>query len=199
MRWFTNIVSGSVVIGGLLFFTQLYAQELNEYSVENITKKAKKTQEWIAYISEVQEGSGYDLGTLDGTLGGMLSKFPQAVNVTLYRPFLWESKKPIILLSAIESTAFLIFTLMIFYKRGIGGTFKQIFRDPNLLFFFIFSLIFAFAIGISTGNFGSLSRYKIPCMPFFASLLLVLYYQTQTPAPATQKTTRVRKPTQRFA
>jgi hypothetical protein len=188
MRWVASIFMIGIVVTGLLFFSRQYAQELNEYSLENITKKAQKTAEWITHVSEVEEGSGYNIGTMDGTLGGMLSKFPQAVNVSLYRPYLWESRKPIIFLSAMESTAFLVLTLMTFYKRGIGKTFKRIFNDPNLLFFFIFTLIFAFAVGISTGNFGSLSRYKIPCLPFFASLLLILYYQTKTQVAARKKT-----------
>ncbi|MFL5810044.1 MAG: hypothetical protein ACJ749_11025, partial [Flavisolibacter sp.] len=199
LRWLSNISFLAIIFGGLLFFVQLYSEQLNEYSLENITKKAKKTQEWIAFVSESQEGSSYDLGELDGTVGGMLKKFPQAVNVTLYRPYLWESKKPIIFLSALEATGFLIFTLMVFYRIGIGKFFGRIVKDPNLLFFLAFTLIFAFAIGVSTGNFGTLSRYKIPCMPFFAALLCVLYYQGQT-AVATKKTlTHERKPLHRFA
>ncbi|HEU4472372.1 MAG TPA: hypothetical protein VFR58_14870 [Flavisolibacter sp.] len=199
LRWVVNIFLIGITVGGLAFFAQRYASELNEYSLENIGKKAKKTQEWITHVSEAQEGSVYNIGTLDGTVGGMLSKFPQAVNVTLYRPYLWESRKPIILLSALEATAFLVLTLMVFYRRGIGNTFRQIFRDPNLLFFFIFTLIFAFAVGISTGNFGSLSRYKIPCMPFFASLLLILYYQYKPSAKTAKPILHEKKPLPRLA
>lgn len=199
MRWVLNLFLMALVIFGLIFFAQRFATELNEYSIANIAKKAKKTQDWITYVSENQEGSAYDIGNLDGTLENMVSKFPQGVNVTLYRPYLWESKKPIILLSALEATAFLILTLMVFYKVGFFKTFGKIFSDSNLLFFFVFALIFAFAVGISTGNFGSLSRYKIPCIPFFAAMLLILYYQPKTVTLTQKNISDVKKHVRRFA
>jgi hypothetical protein len=53
-------------------------------------------------------------------------------------------------------------------------------KDPNLSFSLAFSIIFAFAVGISSYNFGALSRYKIPCLPFYAASLIILYYNVQT-------------------
>lgn len=185
-RWIINLFFLGFIVTGFYFITKTYAKQLNEYSIENIAKKAQKTENWITYISEKNEGSLYDLGEIDGTPLNMLSKFPEAVNVTLYRPYVWEAGKPIILLSSLEATAFFLLTLIIFFRLGFFTTFQKIFADPNLSFFFIFTLIFAFAVGISTGNFGSLSRYKIPCMPFFGALLLILYYQTN-PQLARQK------------
>jgi hypothetical protein len=179
IRWVMNLVFIGITIGGFLYFTQSFAKELNSYALDNLIKTAEKTKGWIAYVSERDQGSLYDIGQVDPTFTGIVSKFPAAVTVTLYRPFLWEVKNPLMLLSALESLTFLILTLVVFFKGGLIGTFKKIFKDPNLLFFFSYSLIFAFAVGISTGNFGTLSRYKIPCMPFFAALLLILYYQTK--------------------
>lgn len=180
VRWMVNILFIGISIGGFLFFTQRFSNELNQYSLENIAQTAATTRGWISYVSDVQEGSGYDLGTFEPGAVGMLKKFPQAVIVTLFRPFLWEAKKPIMILSALEAAAFLYFTVLLFHKRGFLTTVKNVFKDPNLLFFCIYTLIFAFAVGISTGNFGTLSRYKIPCMPFFAALLIILYYNNQT-------------------
>lgn len=188
MRWIVNILFVGVVASGLVYFAGKFSNDLNEYSLDNIAKKAQKTQGYIYWVSDVSDGSKYDLGTLDGTLGGMLSKFPQAVNVTLFRPYPWEAGKAIQMLSSLEATSFLIFTLMVFYRRGIIGTIRMVLKDPNLMFFLIFTLIFAFAVGISTGNFGALSRYKIPCMPFFAALLVILYYKDwKVPVETTQR------------
>lgn len=179
LRWITNfIIMGGMIIG-FLFLSQRFAEELNRYSLDNLIKTAETTKGWISYVSERDEGSKYDLGTYDPSITGVLSKFPAAVNVTLYRPYLWEARKPIMLLSAFESVIFLGLTLFVFFKLGIFKTFRFIFTDANLLFFFVYSLIFAFAVGLSTGNFGSLSRYKIPCVPFFAALLIVLYYHAK--------------------
>jgi hypothetical protein len=39
----------------------------------------------------------------------------------------------------------------------------------------LFSFTFAFMTGISSANFGTLVRYKIPCMPFYILFLVILY------------------------
>ena len=50
-------------------------------------------------------------------------------------------------------------------------------KDPNLVFCLVFSIIFAFAVGISSYNFGALSRYKIPCLPFYATFCDIIIQQ----------------------
>lgn len=180
LRILINLLFIAVTATAFLFLANRFASELNEYSLDNLANKAKKTQNWITYVSEAQEGSSYSIGEFDPTPLGMLKKFPQAVVVTLYRPFLWEINKPIVALSALESFFFFALTLVILFKLGIKTVYKRLASDANLLFFLIFTLIFAFSVGISTGNFGSLSRYKIPCTPFFAALLFILYYSSET-------------------
>lgn len=166
----------AVTIVGFFFFSQLFAEELRRYSLDKIAFTASETRQWLAYSSG-DEGSSYDLGEFDPSIAGMLVKFPQAVVVTLFRPFPWEAKKVIVLLSALEALIFVYFTIQAFRRRGIFPTFKIIAKDPNILFCLIFSLIFAFAVGISTYNFGALSRYKIPCLPFYASFLVILMFE----------------------
>lgn len=124
----------------------------------------------------------------------MLKKFPQAVVVTLFRPFPWEARKVIVLLSALEALAFVYFTIKAFRKKGIGKTFGLVMKDPNLLFCLIFSLIFAFAVGISSYNFGALSRYKIPCLPFFGAFLMIVLNYDRSTASVKQKIPQLNKP-----
>jgi hypothetical protein len=123
------------------------------------------------------EGSGYSLGKIDGSIGGMLKQFPAGVVVTLFRPFPWEIKKVIVGLSAIEAIIFLYFTLKVFFDRK--SKLSLILKDPTIIFCLIFSLIFAFAVGISSGNFGALSRYKIPCLPFYAAMLMIINHSNK--------------------
>ncbi|HWJ25374.1 MAG TPA: hypothetical protein VNS32_02470, partial [Flavisolibacter sp.] len=149
-----------------------FASDLNKYSLDKIAETARITRSYIFSVSG-DEGSGYDLGAMDGSIVGMLAKFPQGVVVTLFRPFLWEAKKVIVALSALESLAFLYLTLRLIFRNG-KNVLKWTSKDPNLFFFLTFSLIFAFAVGVSSYNFGALSRYKIPCMPFYAAYLFVL-------------------------
>jgi len=173
----------AAVMGGLLFFMQQFANQLGKYSLENVATTSKNTGTYIYWISG-DEGSGYSLGNFSPTLGGMLSKFPLAVNVTLFRPYLWEAKKIIVLFSSLEALLILFLTLKILFKLGPSKIWKTISNDPTIQFCLIFSLIFAFAVGISSYNFGALSRYKIPCLPFFALALILIYYKN---FPTTKK------------
>lgn len=174
LRIITNVFVFGVLIGLFIIFTGYFSNELNKYSLEKIANTAEVTRNWIGYVSGIEEGSGYDLGEFEPTLYGMLIKFPQAVFVTLYRPFLWEARKLIVLPSAIESLLFLYFTIRLILGSK-GKVFSFVFKDPTLIFCIGFTFIFAFAVGITSYNFGTLSRYKIPCMPFYSLLLIVLW------------------------
>ena len=144
------------------------------YNLATLSYTAEATARWLTYVSEQQGGSLYTLGDFDYSPMGMLRKTPLAINVTLFRPYLWEVKNPVMLLSALESFFILLLTLFVLYKRGVGSTFRAIGRNHFLLFCILFSLSFAFSVGIATYNFGSLVRYKIPLLPFYVSALVVL-------------------------
>ena len=51
----------------------------------------------------------------------------------------------------------------------------SIFKDPMIMYCLLFAITFALFIGVTTLNFGTLVRYKIPCMPFYIiGLILIL-------------------------
>jgi hypothetical protein len=149
-------------------------EENRRYNLEQISQTAEITARWLAYVSEQQGGSAYTLGDFDYSPAGMVRKALPAVNVTLFRPYLWEVRNPVMLLSALESLFFLLFTLYVLYVRGPGGFVYSIRKDPTVLFCLLFSLSFAFAVGITTYNFGSLVRYKIPLLPFYLCALVII-------------------------
>jgi hypothetical protein len=163
---------------GFLFFSQKFADELGKYSLKNIATTSQVTRNYINSVSG-DEGSGYDLGDFDPSLTGMLKKFPAAVNVTLFRPYLWEAKKPIVLINALEAFMFLVITLKVIISVGPLKTWKTIAKDPTIQFCLIFTIVFGFAVGISSFNFGTLSRYRIPCLPFYALALVLIYYKNK--------------------
>lgn len=177
MKLTIKVLACVAIVTASLFFMQKFENELGAYSLKKITSFAENTKDWISYSTERDEGSGYDLGSISYTPLGMLEKFPQAVNVTLFRPYLWEARKPIVLISAIESLLFLFITLKLIFMVGFKKIWRTISTDNTVQFCLIFSIIFAFAIGITTFNFGTLSRYKIPCIPFFALALVLIYYK----------------------
>jgi hypothetical protein len=161
----------------LLFFAAIGFFMLNQvsaqsevYSLDAIAERAAITAYDIRYGWGARTGGdgGYDLGVLDGSWQSMVFLMPAAINVSLFRPYLWEVRNPLMLLSALESLLLLAFTLWyLLYKKKI----TQVFNDPFLVFCLVFSLLFAFAVGVSTANFGTLMRYKIPMLPFYFIIL----------------------------
>jgi hypothetical protein len=169
----------SFIIGFFLlnYFTSQEAAQ--SYKLENLMEKAEYQRKVIENLAETAPlGSNFSINT-----SNPVTLVPNSLVATFFRPFLWEVKSPVALFSAIESSILLILTLFFFFKRGIKKYFKLAFADPRLLMCFIFSMVFAVAVGASTSNFGALSRYKIPCMPFYFIMLLLLYKKASLAYP----------------
>lgn len=159
----------SITLAGAFYkLGNAFSDNLTDLVVENVT-------ETITGFANTAEdgGSSYSLGPIDGSLTGLIKKAPAAVNVALYRPYIWESRKPISLLAALESCSFLVFSLYLIFKAR-WRIFTYLVADLNLLAFLLFSILFAYAVGITAYNFGTLSRFKIPCMPFFVMSLFII-------------------------
>lgn len=161
---------------GFIFVMQKYSDVFGKYSLDKIAKTSYLISSYIQEQSGDQ-GSAYNLGEMSPTAAGMLSKFPVAVNVTLFRPYIWETRKALQMINALEATIFLLITIKVLMSIGIKRFWQTISSDPTIQFCLIFTLIFAFAVGISSGNFGTLSRYRIPCLPFFGLTLVLIYYK----------------------
>lgn len=182
VRMAIKLVTAFAFSGASVLLMGVFSKELGAYSLENLANKAEETRQWISYISDVTDGSTYTLGEFDpNSPTAMLLKFPQAVNVSLFRPYPWEARKVIMAFSALESLLFLILTLRVIGSVGLKRVWKAIGLDPNIQFSLIFAIIFAFAVGITTYNFGSLSRYKIPCLPFYTLAFVLIHYRYNPP------------------
>ncbi|MCS6982395.1 MAG: hypothetical protein NZM65_09420 [Flavobacteriales bacterium] len=124
-----------------------------------------------------QYGDNYfDIGEVDPSFEGMLSKFPIALTAGLYRPFIWESRSPAMVVSGLENFILLLFTIVSLIRLRIFGLFTSTFKDPILTLCFIFSVFVAFIVGFTTANFGALVRYRMPILPFFLSYFFILAY-----------------------
>jgi hypothetical protein len=124
------------------------------------------------------EGSFFRVGNVENSMMGLVLLFPAGIGTSLFRPFIWEVNNPLMLLNALESLGFLILTIMILRHIGFFKTIKLIFSDRILVFCFAFVMLFAGFVGITTFNFGSLSRYKIPCLPFYLMLLFIIMHKS---------------------
>jgi hypothetical protein len=169
-----------VLIASGYFTVVKIGEEDERYALGNIAKTSRVTAYDIRYWSGRFAGSGYSLGELDGSFESMLRLAPQAINVSLFRPYLWEVKNPLMLFSAVESFVMLLVVLYVVVRQR-SLLFSSL-AKPNVLFALSFTIVFAFAIGVSTYNFGTLVRYKIPLMPFFVTALVLLldYRKSET-------------------
>jgi len=180
---FLKILIGPILITTIIFVLQFFldwiAKQDQRYAIESIAVTSKITAEDIRFVTGKDGGSGYTLGKLDGTFYGMLRLAPQAINVSLFRPYIWEIKNFLMLLSSLESTFFLILTIIVLVRLRLVRLFYFLRKDTWLLFCLLFTLTFAFGVGVSSFNFGTLSRYKLPLMPFFAIFLFILLERTK--------------------
>lgn len=170
------------ILTGYLFLQQISSAS-PEWSVEIMEKRATDMQRWHTQVSKYQGenygggwsggGSAYSLGSPgDFSTFGLLQKFPLAISVTFFRPFPWEIRNPIMLLASLEGLFFLWITLKSAKRYGFYKYFQHAFSEPTVLLCLMFSLIFGFAVGFTSYNYGALVRYKIPCLPFY---LLFVY------------------------
>lgn len=157
-----------VAFGGVALLGNLFPQ----FAVDNLA-------EWAAHYQDVGQkvggGSTYAFG--DPTQSGLMGQLafaPLALVTALFRPFLFEARSAQVVVNALETTVLLVWWIVVFIRAGSGAVLKTIFRYPILLFSLTFTLTFAVAVGLTTTNLGTLSRYRMPLVPFFWALLLVV-------------------------
>ncbi len=165
-----------LLVGIMFGFTRIMKElqgSMSKYAGEGITKTIQGYQKsYAAQDSWAQ--SNFSLGVeFDGSVTSLLKMAPAAVVATLFRPFIWESRKPSTLLSSFESLAIMLFTLKVLFSLGLRRFFKAM-RDPAIMYCLAFSILFALFVGATTPNFGTLCRYKIPCMPFYIIALILM-------------------------
>ena len=104
----------------------------------------------------------------------MLSVAPNAIFTALFRPFLWEIGSPTMVFSAIENFILIALTIFTLIKISPVAVLRTLLKEPFLLYCLIFSILFAFGVGIAGTNFGAMVRYKTPLMPFFFSMIYIM-------------------------
>ncbi|MBK9320727.1 MAG: hypothetical protein IPM91_19345 [Bacteroidetes bacterium] len=163
-------------IGFGYFFMVVLGEALAEYKLDTILEKAVINQRDLK--SDYHKGNSFDIGEFDSSVESILLKFPIATFSAIYRPLIIESNNMVMFLSGIENLVILIFSLRILILVRVFGLFKYIFKHHLITFSFVFSVLFAYSVGLTTSNFGSVVRYKIPCIPFFvATLYLIKHYK----------------------
>lgn len=176
----------AVLVIGISFPLVQQASSLDaRFSLDQLEDRAQDMIWWHTAIVDIYEdgsGSFYSLGNSDLSGIGLIQKLPLAFNVAFFRPYLFEISGATMLLSALESTFFLFLFIKVMFrifrtKNKFGqGAVGYIFGHPDLIFMFGFAIVFGIGVGMTSYNFGALSRYKIPALPFFLNgMYLALY------------------------
>lgn len=168
-------LAGVVAILLAYYAVLMVGEEDPRYNISKLAQTARITAYDIRYGwgARTGEGSGYTLGELDGSWQSIVSLAPQAMNTALFRPYLWEVKNALMMLSALEGVTLLLLTIYVIWKTR-GRIFNYV-QKADIIFCVVFALVFAFAVGVSTSNFGTLSRYKIPMMPYYLLALGMIH------------------------
>ena len=126
-----------------VYSTQNLSSLMGVYGdVDSAIQQAQVIQEDLLR-EEQYGGNNYDIGQLDGSVGGLLSVAPLAIFTALFRPLFWEIGSPTMVLSVIENTFFIIFTLLILLRTSPLKVISILFDQPFLLYCFIFFLLYS--------------------------------------------------------
>lgn len=172
---FVKILVGPLVlvigIGGVYLLLMKIGQNFGKFSVDTVLERAVIIQADL--VKNYYGGNTFDIGSFDASISSMLSKAPLAIVAGVLRPFIWEARNPVMLLSGLENTYILYLTLLLVIKLRLN-IFILLKKSPILLQSMVYALFLAFVIGLTTPNFGSLVRYRIPLIPFYLASLFIL-------------------------
>ena len=181
------VAAGFLAVGGIVALGRYFP----DYSADTFSARAFELQ---TIGRGVRGGSNFMLsGDIPNTLAGQLAYAPVALLASLFRPSIIEARNLLMLANAIETTVLTLLLLRLAFTRNLGRVRREVLNDPFLVFCLVFVIAFGIAVGLTSTNLGTLSRYRSPILPFFAILLFVL----QRPRRAPEVTSDARRQTPR--
>lgn len=148
-----------------------------QFAVENIAKSTATSQ---VAGTRVEGGSNYQLREVgedepeQQSVQSQVLLAPLALPTALFRPFIFEVRNPMMFLNALETTLLLFLTVRLLVRGGFNQVRQAVLASPLLVFCLVFTIVMGTAVGLASTNLGSLSRYRMPFMPFFVGLVLIL-------------------------
>lgn len=173
-RWIRKTIGILSITIALIVYSAIdNVQQVVDSGIDYFTEYVRFQHD--SYESQAtDDGAFIKLNDIEFTPSGIMQKIPVSIVNTLFRPYIWESRKAITLFAAIESLLILLYTIYVLFKTRIFGFFTTLFRTNMVIFFLFFSLLFAAAVGLTCFNLGTLVRYKIPCIPFYLASLIII-------------------------
>ncbi|TND09362.1 MAG: hypothetical protein FD123_1324 [Bacteroidetes bacterium] len=191
LKFFVAPLIFAVALGGGVFMLTKMGDSMSKFSIDKVLVTAAITQQDLK--SESYGSNSFDIGTFDPTVAGVLSKAPFAIEAGLFRPYIWECSNIVMIFSGLENVFILGMTLLVLIRFKPIRLLNIIRKNPFIFFSVLFTLLFSFAVGLTTANFGALVRFKIPFLPFYLSSLVILSYYLRFRHATTQKEIELEK------
>jgi len=169
------VLGVTILVGGFVLYRNIGSLMGDYGNIDKAVEKAKVIQKDLLN-EEYYGGNSYNLGEIDGSASGIAAIAPVAIFTAIYRPLFFEIGSPMMVISAFENTALLLLTIVLILKIRLRNMIRILMGEPLILYSIFFSLLLAFGVGMASTNFGALSRYKIPLMPFYFSGIYLIYY-----------------------
>lgn len=149
------------------------------YSISELPTTIAKDS--ATYQTDAGTQSGVAVGVTalvhSASWGEIIRAWPSAMFLALYRPFPWEASSVTALGAALENVILLLLSVRAICYLVIKPALRQeVIRSPLFLTCVIFLASFAFGVGVSSPNLGTISRYRIPIIPFLAGIFIILEY-----------------------
>lgn len=145
-----------------------------EYSVENLGNRTASAQ---AAGAQAGGGSYYQFSeapesvNVQRSLASQLVYAPLALLTALFRPLPFDVRNTVMAISAVEATFLLVLFLRALRRVGPRRMLTATLNSPVLAMCMTFSITFGTAVGLASTNMGTLSRYRMPFLPFFVFAL----------------------------
>lgn len=163
----TRVVgAGLVALAGVALLSQLFPS----YSYDSVIAD-------VIHERYLYRGQNVDdlVATSPAASAGTATAFallPLALVSCLFRPFFFESYNLQMMVSAVEMSIFVFLVYNSVKTLGWRGSFAFVTQSPLASFCLVFTVVVSAAVGLATPNLGSLARYRMPMMPFYAFLIL---------------------------
>jgi hypothetical protein len=147
-------------------YVSWYFEEYNDSAY--VQHSTDTTTYWV-YFDLDQSGSKIEIPFLYPSYSSILKNAPIAFIDTAFRPHIFEARNPMILMSAVENLFILLFMFLCLCFPT-----KKI-QNIHILYLCIsFAVLLFVLIGLTTPILGATVRYKIPALPFFLIIFLMI-------------------------
>lgn len=145
-------------------------------AVDNLSDELMSAQASWDRVSS--SSAAYTVMDAETRQRGMISQLlyaPLGLLFSLTRPWLFEARSPQMLLAALEMSGLCGLAVLSAWRLGVGRWVAALVREPVILFLLAYVVIFGTAVGLGTGNIGSLSRYRVPMLAAYGVVVVYLY------------------------